>query len=679
MHTRLAAFVVVVAGLVAPTTVSAQADPLTCTVTLAAQLEDGRFVVEAGEVLRGFIVCRGGPRDGSSVVIAVARGGAGGSVGDIQELDPIEYEGHRFTYTPNPAFQGDDGFVLRATKGTASDDVAVLVRVGPAEDDPPTCSVWLGDASDPPFEVEAGESESGSVFCSDPEGGPVAVAADDPPTGSVDLNGTALTYNAGLPGVGDFVVHASDGPNDVDLTVGVTVVPAVNDAPACSVQLGFFTDGLPDGSVVLGPGEERNGTLNCEDDPGEGDALTLSVVGSPTTVTGFTPGSQFGSFRSATFHYTAPASGGDGSFMLRASDGTNQTDVTAKVLIDHPGTDEPMRCGATTDEFQSSGSPESVVAGQTYEGTFGCAEADGDITPSVVTPPAHGTISNLTAFSFTYVPDPGFAGPDFFVLRGASGDETADARVDVVVAEGSPAPADADSDGMDDNADNCPSAANPNQANGDSVSDGGDACDPDDDNDGVADATDGCPTVYAATASGCPGAGGGPSGGDGGGPSGGDGGGSSGGGDGDGGGGGGSGGGGGGDGGGGGATSPATPEIDGPGSAGAARVSRSGLLRLPRQVVECAGPGPGCAVVVTLAGSPPARKAAAARKLTLGRASFKVGAGQRRAITVKLTRRGMKALKRAGRIKAKAAVRVTRGAQVASRTVRVTVKPPRQR
>jgi hypothetical protein len=659
MYARLAAFIFLVAGLVNPATVSAQADPFTCTATLAGEVEDGRFVVGQDEVLRGFIVCRGGPRDGSTVVVTVARQGAGGSVGNIQAEDPIEYAGHVFTYTPNPAFEGDDGFVLRATKGTASDSVAMLVRVGPAENDAPRCSVSLGDASGPPFEVEAGESESGSVFCIDPEGGPVTVEVDDPPTGSVDLNGTELTYNAGSPGVGDFVVHASDGPNDVDVTVRVTVVPAVNDAPTCSVRLGFFFDRLLDGTAVLEPGEERDGTLSCQDDPGERNTLTLSLVGSPTTVTAFTPGPQFGSFRSATFHYTAPASGGDGSFVLRAGDGTNQTDVTAKVLIDHPQTDDPMTCGATTEEFQSSGSPERVIAGETYEGTFACVEADGDVTPSLVTPPQHGTISNLTAFSFTYAPDPGFEGPDFFVLRGTSGDETADARVDVVVIERPPGAADTDSDGVDDISDNCPSVPNPSQANGDRVNDGGDACDPDDDNDGVADVADGCPTVYAATATGCPDDDGGGAGSGGGGA--------------------GSGGGSPGGAGGGGATSPATPEIGGPRSAGAVRVSRSGLLRLPRHVVECAGPGPDCAVLVRLVGSPPARKAAAARKLTLGRSSFKVVSGRRRAIAVRLTRNGMKVLKRAGRIKATAAVRVTRGAQVASRTVRVSLKAPRRR
>jgi hypothetical protein len=69
MDARLAALPVVVARLAAPATVSAQAAPFTCTVTLAATVDDGRFVTDAGEVLRGYIACRGGPRDGSKVAV----------------------------------------------------------------------------------------------------------------------------------------------------------------------------------------------------------------------------------------------------------------------------------------------------------------------------------------------------------------------------------------------------------------------------------------------------------------------------------------------------------------------------------------------------------------------------------------------------------------------------------
>jgi len=49
-------------------------------------------------------------------------------------------------------------------------------------------------------------------------------------------------------------------------------------------------------------------------------------------------------------------------------------------------------------------------------------------------------------------------------------------------------PQDSDNDGVPDDTDNCPSAANEDQLNTDGVADGGDACDDDDDNDLICDA-----------------------------------------------------------------------------------------------------------------------------------------------------------------------------------------------
>ena len=61
---------------------------------------------------------------------------------------------------------------------------------------------------------------------------------------------------------------------------------------------------------------------------------------------------------------------------------------------------------------------------------------------------------------------------------------------------------DTDGDGIADEADNCPAAANADQANldGDSA---GDACDEDDDNDGVPDARDACPAQAGSGGDGC--------------------------------------------------------------------------------------------------------------------------------------------------------------------------------
>jgi hypothetical protein len=66
-----------------------------------------------------------------------------------------------------------------------------------------------------------------------------------------------------------------------------------------------------------------------------------------------------------------------------------------------------------------------------------------------------------------------------------------------------PPPADTDRDGVTDTSDNCPSVADPDQADLDADR-SGDACDPDDDNDGITDTSDNYRDRAAATIDGCP-------------------------------------------------------------------------------------------------------------------------------------------------------------------------------
>jgi Ca2+-binding RTX toxin-like protein len=63
--------------------------------------------------------------------------------------------------------------------------------------------------------------------------------------------------------------------------------------------------------------------------------------------------------------------------------------------------------------------------------------------------------------------------------------------------------ADADLDGVPTGSDNCPSVANPDQANHDADPDG-DACDLNDDDDAIVDSSDQCPILAGPTLSGCP-------------------------------------------------------------------------------------------------------------------------------------------------------------------------------
>lgn len=123
------------------------------------------------------------------------------------------------------------------------------------------------------------------------------------------------------------------------------------------------------------------------------------------------------------------------------------------------------------------------------------------------------TVNIIDGSSDTFVDAVAVGIPTIYVNGGVSVDPVtntvyvvnASARTLSVFDDGpSSPPADADGDGIVDADDNCPQAANADQA--DSDADGaGDACDPDDDNDGIPDSVDACPAVPGVpAANGCP-------------------------------------------------------------------------------------------------------------------------------------------------------------------------------
>jgi hypothetical protein len=110
-------------------------------------------------------------------------------------------------------------------------------------------------------------------------------------------------------------------------------------------------------------------------------------------------------------------------------------------------------------------------------------------------------------------------------------------------------------------------------------------------------------------------------------------------------------------------------------SAGTVRVTRTGAFTLPRKV-DCTGSSGDCKVVNAFT----ARVAAgSAKTLKLGGSKFTVTSGKKRAIKLRLTRKGLKLLKRKGKIKGKVKTKLTRAGKTYSKTVRVTLKAPRKR
>jgi len=123
------------------------------------------------------------------------------------------------------------------------------------------------------------------------------------------------------------------------------------------------------------------------------------------------------------------------------------------------------------------------------------------------------------------------------------------------------------------------------------------------------------------------------------------------------------------------------PNIGGSSSAGAAAVSSKGAFKLP-QNVDCTGPGPDCAASTAASGSVPANLASASAKrktIKLGGSSFKVKSGKKGQVTVKLTKKGLRALKRAKRLKVTVTITVKRGTSTVTKKVKVTLKAPKRR
>lgn len=92
------------------------------------------------------------------------------------------------------------------------------------------------------------------------------------------------------------------------------------------------------------------------------------------------------------------------------------------------------------------------------------------------------------------------------------------------------------------------------------------------------------------------------------------------------------------------------------------------------------GAGPDCNVKAVVTGSVPNGNASAgvSRNVKLGSASFGIQAGKKGNVSVRLSRQGLKLLRRLKTIRAKVTITVRRGATSAKKTVTVTVKAPKR-
>jgi Bacterial Ig-like domain/Bacterial Ig domain len=225
-----------------------------------------------------------------------------------------------FTYTPTAGYRGPDEFTLRASDGTHTVDQVIRVTVVDPVDNPPQCFAALQGAPPvpgAPLEVEAGVPASGSMSCSDDEGENLAFSVADGPDhgtlsalnefpGGPGFESAFFTYTpaAAYRGPDEFTLRASDGTNQVETTIQVTVVDPVDEDTTA-----------PDTTITGGP------TQTTDD-------------ATPTfTFSSSEPGSTFecrvntGAFAACTSpHTTATLADGAHTFQVRAKDPSGNTD-----------------------------------------------------------------------------------------------------------------------------------------------------------------------------------------------------------------------------------------------------------------------------------------------------------------------------------------------------------------
>jgi hypothetical protein len=117
--------------------------------------------------------------------------------------------------------------------------------------------------------------------------------------------------------------------------------------------------------------------------------------------------------------------------------------------------------------------------------------------------------------------------------------------------------------------------------------------------------------------------------------------------------------------------------ITGAGSAGTARITANGSITLSKHQIGCPAGGFRCTVRTSLSGA----VNASARKKTvkLGGSAYALAAGKRGAVKLKLTKKGLRLLRRSKRVKGTVTITVTKGSAVTTKKVKLIVKAPKKK
>jgi VCBS repeat-containing protein len=328
--------------------------------------------------------------DGDSLLFAVGTQPAHGSL-------MVNADG-TFSYVSNANFHGSDSFTYTVSDGTlTSGPATVMITVISVNDAPVANPLTISTDEDLTY--------SGTLTGSDLEDDSLTFALGTQAahgTVTVNSDGT-FTYVpvANYHGSDSFTFVVNDGTvNSTPATVTITV-NSVNDSPIANGA-----------TFATNEDTTHTGTLTGSDVDGDSLTFALGTQATHGTVTVNVDGT-YSYVPNANYH-------GSDSFTFTVNDGT-VTSAAATVTI----TVNSVNDAPTVANGSGSVNRNGFLVGSVSP--LG-SDVEGDaLTYTVVTPPAHGTLSLSPDGTFTYTPTPGYSGPDSFSFK--ANDAQADSNV----------------------------------------------------------------------------------------------------------------------------------------------------------------------------------------------------------------------------------------------------------
>ena len=334
-----------------------------------------------------------------------------------------------FTYTPNANFTGTDSFSYRVVDNAGGfADGIVYITVTPKADSPTVQSDVYSIPEDTTLSVA---DISLGVLANDLDVDGDTLTVDTTPVsptsnGSLTLNadGTfTYTPNANFNGTDSFEYKVEDGTGNAESGTVTINVTSVNDTPISvadtySVVEDTVLSVNAEAGVLANDTDVESGSLTIDPTPVQdvvNGSLVLSSDGSFT----YTPSANYHGVELFTYE------------VIDADGGKSQQSATITVT---PVNDAPV---ALSDAYTIDEDNTLEVVDLSLAIVANDSDVDGDTITVDTTPVqdvANGTLTLTSDGKFTYVPDPNFAGSDFFIYKvsDTSGEE-AQARVDITV------------------------------------------------------------------------------------------------------------------------------------------------------------------------------------------------------------------------------------------------------